>query len=100
MTAAMRKFLELEKRLAEYKAFLAELTQATETLVAEKGAGSYFQDPSDGTVFKLVIPEGRFVQFDKSGFFRTRRAGEKAGSLSVKEAAAADFVVPESRVPA
>lgn len=97
--SALEKFLELEKRRADWKAYVAELAAATEALIAEKGIGSYFQD-ADGCVYKLVVPDGRYVQFDRVGYVRTRRAGEKAGDLSLKEATAAGFVVPESRVMA
>lgn len=93
MSPAIKRFIELEKKKAEYKKYIEELKLATEELVKEIGVGTYFQDPSDGTVFKLTIPEGKFVYFDKYSFVRTKRTGEKRGDLSMKEAKEQGFSV-------
>lgn len=93
LTPAIQRFIELERKKSEYKKFYEELSKATEDLVKEIGVNSYFQDPSDGTVFKLVIPEGRFVYYEKFSYVRTRRADEKRGDLSLKEAQEAGFEV-------
>lgn len=93
MTPAMQKFLELEKQKETVKQFFDELQAALEAVSAEVGVGGMFQDPSDGTVFKIEVPEGRFVKFEKLGYVRTKREGEARGSLSVKEAEAAGFKV-------
>lgn len=61
--------------------------------MAEVGINGYFQD-EEGTVYKLVIPNGKFVYFDKLGYERTRRPGEKRGDLSMKEAQEAGFILP------
>lgn len=92
MTPTMQKFLELEAKKSEIKKYFEDLKEATEALVKEIGVGSYFQAP-DGTVFQAVIPEGRFVAFDKVGYIRTRRPDEKRGDLSMKDAEAAGFNV-------
>ncbi len=94
MTPAIQKFLELERKKSEVKKYFEELKQATEAVAAEVGINSFFQDPSDGTVFKVVVPEGRFVAYEKVGYVRTRRSDEKRGDLSIKEAEAAGFQVP------
>lgn len=95
LTEAQQKFIELEKKKAEVKKFFDELKEATEAVAKEVGVNGYFQDPSDGTVFKIVVPEGRFVAFDRIGYNRTRRAylGEKKGDLSLTEAKEAGFTV-------
>jgi hypothetical protein len=93
MTPALQKFLELERKKSEVKKFFEELKEATEAVAKEIGINGFFQDPSDGTVFKIVIPEGRFVAFDHIGYVRTRRADEKRGDLSLKEAQEAGFDV-------
>lgn len=95
LSPAAQRFIELEKKKAEVKQYFEDLRLATEELVKEQGVGSYFQDPSDGTVFKLVIPEGKFVQFEKYGYVRTRRKDEKRGDLSLKEAKEAGFTLGE-----
>ena len=91
LTPAQAKFIELEKKKAEVKKYFDELQTAIEAVVKEVGIDQYFQDPTDGTVFKTVIPEGRFVHFDKFGYKRTKRADEKRGDLSMKEAKEAGF---------
>lgn len=87
----VQRFIELERKKAEVKKYFDELKQATEELVAELGVNTYFQDPTDGTVFKLIIPDGKFVTFEKYSYVRTRREGEKRGDLSLKEAQEAGF---------
>lgn len=93
MSPAMQKFVELERRKNEVKKYFDELQQALEAVSAEIGVGGFFQDPSDGTVFRIVVPEGRFVAFDKLGYERTKREGEARGTLSVKAAEEAGFKV-------
>lgn len=89
----MQKFIELEKKKEEVKKYFDELQASIEAVVAEVGVGGMFQDPADGTVFKMTVPDGRFVHFDKLSYDRTKREGESRGSLSVKEAEAAGFKV-------
>lgn len=97
MSPAIQRFLELERKKADIKKYFEELNKAVEDVIKEVGVGAYFQDPSDGTVFKTVIPDGRYVAFDKYGYHRTRRAhlGEKKGDLSLTEATTAGFTLPE-----
>jgi len=90
MTEAQRKFVELEKQTV--KKFFEDLKLAAAAVRDEVGMNGYFQDET-GTVYKIVVPEGRYVEFDKIGYERTRRPGERQGSLSLKEAQAAGFMV-------
>lgn len=92
MTDAQMKFVSLEKRKEEVKRFFEELKLATEAVSKEIGIGGYFQD-KEGTVYKIVVPEGRFVAFDRIGYQRTRRSNEKRGDLSLTEAREAGFSV-------
>jgi len=93
MTQNQQRFIVLEKRKQEIKIYLEELAAVTEDLVKEMGLNSYFQD-EEGTVYKLVKPEGRFVKYEEYGYIRTRRLNEKRGDLSIKEAEEAGFTVP------
>lgn len=93
ITPEIQRFIDLERKKEEVKKYFEELSQATEAVVKQIGVGTYFQDPTDGTVFKTVIPEGRYVNFDKYGYVRTKREGETRGSLSVKEAKENNFEV-------
>lgn len=92
MTEAQAKFIALEKRKEEVKRYFDELAEATQAVAKEIGIGGMFQD-NEGTVYHIVIPEGRYVNFDKIGYERTRRAGEKQGSLSLTKARERGFVV-------
>jgi hypothetical protein len=58
----------------------------------EVGINGYFQD-DQGIVYKVVVPDGKFVYFDHISYVRTRRAHEKRGDLSMKEAETAGFRV-------
>lgn len=95
MNSKIQKFLELERKKAEMKKFWEELDEATEALVQELGVGSYFQDPVTGCVYKTVIPAGRFVDYKKFGYVRTKKSDEARGDLSMKEAKEAGFTIPE-----
>lgn len=97
MTENQKRFIELEKKKEEVKRYFEELKIATEAVAKEVGVNGYFQDPSDGTVFKIVEPEGKFVSFDKISYVRTRRSHEKRGDLSLKEATEAGFTLPSNK---
>jgi hypothetical protein len=92
LTEAQKKFVELDRRKAEYKQFLEEYKAATESVVAEVGVGKFFQD-EQGVVYQTAEPDGRFVYYERHTVNRTRREGEKAGSLSMKAAREAGFIV-------
>jgi len=93
MTEAQARFVALEKRKEEVKKYFEDLALATEAVSKEVGVNGYFQD-NEGTVYKVVIPEGKFVHFEKLSYVRTRRPHEKRGDLSMKEAQEAGFVLP------
>lgn len=95
LSQAIQRFIELERKKAEVKKYFEELSEALEKVIEEVGVGAYFQDPTDGTVYKTTIPEGRFVNYEKYGYNRTRRINEKRGDLSLKEAEEAGFTVPK-----
>ena len=82
---AVQKFIELEKKKAEVKRYFDELSKALEEVVAQIGIGGHFQD-AEGTVYQIVVPEGRFVHYEKHGYVRTRREGETRGDLSLTKA--------------
>ena len=92
MSEAQKRFIELEKKKEEIKKYFEELTAATEALAEELGVDGHFQD-ADGTVYQIVIPEGRYVAFDKIGYKRTRRVGEKKGELSLTKARELGYIV-------
>jgi hypothetical protein len=85
LTDTQAKFIELEKKKQEYKEFLEQFKEVVNQLQTEMGLGGHFQDP-EGTVYQIFEAEGRFVHYDKFEVKRTRRAGERAGSLSLTKA--------------
>ena len=93
MTEAQKMFVTLEKRKEEVKKYFDELNQAVEAVSKEVGLNGYFQD-EEGTVYKIVIPDGKFVHFEHISYVRTRRLHEKRGDLTLKEAEEAGFNVP------
>jgi hypothetical protein len=90
MTEAQKRFVELERKKEEVKKYFDELTTACEAVSKEVGVNGMFQD-DHGVVYKVVIPEGKFVYFEKISYVRTRRPHEKRGDLSMKEAEGAGF---------
>jgi hypothetical protein len=92
LTDAQKRFIELDRRKAEYKQFLEDYKAATEAVIAEGGVGTFFQD-EEGVVYQTAVPDGRFVYYERFCVNRTRREGEKAGSLSLKAAREAGFNV-------
>lgn len=93
MTEAQKRFVELEKQKEQVKQYFENLKNAVEAVQKEVGVNGYFQD-AEGTVYKIVIPEGKFVTFEHISYVRTRRLHEKRGDLSIKEAEEAGFNVP------
>lgn len=90
---------ELQKQLKELsyvkdslKKKYEEVNELEEELCNKLGIGTAFQD-DEGTVYKIVVPEGTFVSFKKVSFNRTRRGDEKAGSLSLTAAKEMGFTV-------
>ncbi len=94
MTEAQAKFVALERKKEDIKKFFDELNAACEAVVKEVGVNGYFQD-DQGIVYKVVVPEGKFVHFEKFSYVRTRRPHEKRGDLSMKEAEGAGFTLPQ-----
>ena len=85
LTEKQKKYIELEKKKQQYKSFLEELKEATEALSKEMGISGHFQD-AEGIVYQVFEGTGKFVHFDKFEIKRTKRAGERAGTLSVTKA--------------
>jgi hypothetical protein len=96
MTDAQRKFVELERKKEEIKKFFDELNAACVAVSKEVGINGYFQD-DQGIVYKVVVPEGKFVYFEQISYVRTRRPHEKRGDLSMKEAEDAGFRLSTSK---
>lgn len=96
MTESQKRFVNLEKRKEEIKLYYESLKEATEAVKAEVGLNGLFQD-EEGTVYKIVEPDGKYVSFEKLSYLRTRRLSEERSPLplAIKEAEAAGFNVPK-----
>lgn len=92
MTEVQKKFVELEKKKKEYRDYFDQLQQAIQDVSNEIGIDGMFQD-DDGTVYQIVIPDGRFIYYEKVGYIRTRRTDEARGDLSLKKAQEAGYEV-------
>lgn len=86
LTDQQQKFIEVSKQLELLKEKRKEIGSQLEELANQIGIGSSFQDPEDKTVFEIVVPDGKYMYFDKIDYVRTRREGERSGSLSLKRA--------------
>ncbi len=81
---------EYERLKSEMKKVKTEMNLVLENL----GVDTYHQDPMTGLVYKVIEPDGTFVSFDKIGYKRTSKEGEKGGTvLSKSEAEANGFTL-------
>ena len=90
---AIQRLIELDKQKPLIKEYYENLKEALEAVNQEIGTDGFFQDLSDGTVFQIVKPSGRFIEYNDLAYIRTRREGEKRGDLSLKKAQEAGFEV-------
>ena len=86
LTPEQEKFLQIVEKYEQLKKEMKELKPELNRLLTEIGVGSYFQDPSTNTVFKVTQPTGTYVEFSLISYDRTKKEGEVKGSLSKKEA--------------
>lgn len=96
MTENQKRFVSLEKQKEQIKAFFESLSEAVAAVEKEVGVGGFFQD-EEGTVYKIVEPDGKYVPFEKLSYLRTRRLTEERSPLplALKEAEAAGYNVPK-----
>jgi hypothetical protein len=92
MTPCQKKFVELEKQKETVKKYFEDLKSALEEVSKEVGINGFFQD-TEGTVYKVVVPDGKWITYEQISYVRTRRNDEKRGDLSLKEAEEAGFTV-------
>jgi hypothetical protein len=84
--ALVKKYEELQKQADSAR----ELVKMEMELFK---IGDMVQAPVDGVVYKIVVPTGTYIEFRKIDYQRTRKEGETKGSLSMKEAKEAGFVL-------
>jgi len=88
-----RVFVELaneyEALKERMKALAPKLDEATEAI----GVGGMFQDPETNVVYQITQPEGHYVFYRRISYNRTKKEGERAGTLSMKKAVEAGFTL-------
>ena len=87
------KALELIKRYEQLKEEMKTVKEQMDIELQAIGIGQYFQDPETKIVYKISTPKGKFVYFDTITFERTKKADERSGSLSKKEAQEVGFII-------
>lgn len=92
-----RKYLEeslvnLSLQKERLKKEMEETNSKLDEVLKGLGLGHMFQAP-DGTVFRVSKPTGTYISFREIDYDRTRREGEKSGSLSLTDARNAGFEV-------
>lgn len=92
LTPTRQRYAELDKRYAELRPFFDELKAAKAAVINECGTDEFFQD-SDGIVYYTAEKKGQWIDFTPYEILRTRRPGEKKGSLSLMVAKDAGFEV-------
>lgn len=92
METENQKFLRLAGKYESLIEQLKNVKEEMNTVMAMIGINSFVQG-QDGTVYQVVIPQGRFVHFDTISYIRTRKEGEDRGDLSLKKAEEAGFNV-------
>lgn len=84
--------VELSLQKEALKKQMEEVSAKLEESLSLLGIGHVFQ-AEDGTVFRVAKPTGTYISFKSIDYDRTRREGEKSGSMSLKDAQAAGFEV-------
>jgi hypothetical protein len=95
MNDNQKKFLELAKYAEQLKEKQEEIrTEITSVMVQLQMHGTVvFQDPETLAVYKIVKPNGTFMYYRDVDYVRTALEGERAGTLSKKEAESLGFIL-------
>jgi len=86
------RFIELANKREEIISQLKEINLNLEPVLLGLGEGLMLQS-SEGLVYKIQKPKGQYVVYKEFEYVRTKRADEKKGSLSKKEAQDNGFVL-------
>lgn len=93
MNELQTKFVALAKKAEELSKQSKQVRTELAEIMRQLPIGEMFQDSSDGVVYQTIYPSGTYVEFRNVDYIRTRREGEQKGSLSMKEAEAAGFIL-------
>lgn len=93
LTHLEERFLALAKEQEDLKESLNNVRIDLEVVMKEMKMDTFIQDPETYIVYQIVKPTGSFVYYKDIDYVRTKKEGEKAGSLSLKKAEEAGFTV-------
>jgi hypothetical protein len=93
MNILQQNFIMLARKREELAKQIKQLNVELASIMRDLPLGEMFQDPADGIVYQIIAPSGTFVEYKNVDYIRTRREGETKGTLSMKEAQAAGFVL-------
>lgn len=93
LPAREQKFLELVGYYEMVKDKAEEVRKELEAVMVDLGEETYLQDPTSLVVYKVVSPKGTFVPYRSVDYVRTALEGERAGTLSKKEAEEQGFTL-------
>lgn len=91
MTDKENSFLEAAKTVEKMKEDMENAYERLNTTMKELGIDTYVQDPETNLVYKITKPKGKFITFSDIDYVRTAKEGERAGTLSKKEATEKGF---------
>lgn len=86
-------FLSCVTEYEELKEKLGQVSEELQNLLKTIPLGTYIQDEITGVVHKVIKPLGHFTYYKDLDYVRTAKLGEERGSLSKKEALAANFTL-------
>lgn len=89
------QFLQLVKEKESTAKHLKHLDIQLTDIMKQLPLGEMFQDSVDGTVYQIIIPSGKFVDYKTIDYVRTKKEGEKFGTLSIKMATEVGFILKE-----
>lgn len=87
LTERQQKLVTMLTKYEELKIQMKLMKVEMNLLLEEESVGAKFQDPSTKLVYKIIEPEGTFIEFTKIGYLRTRKEGEKGGNYMAKKEA-------------
>lgn len=88
-----KKFIELAKSLEALQDKSGKIREELEAVMRQLDYDHTCQDAETGAVYKIVEPKGTFMYYKTIDYVRTSLEGERAGTLSKKEAESLGFVL-------
>lgn len=86
-------FIELAKKYEQMSEELSQVREQLTSAMKELEIGTFVQDPETKVVYQVVVPNGTFVHYKQVDYIRTKKEGERAGSMSMKKAEEMGFTL-------